>query len=157
MKHLKTFENHIHLLLTEENDKKYFIQITQPSGKVSVLRNASYDSEKDATDSTSYEKWINKLGNKNVKIISENNKNVEFKVPTTEELLETKLTQMKDLFSQIEDVYLSLPYGLQAIITDYHNYEGSIVHCYGAGITACGELLEDKDSVLKRYNDEYND
>lgn len=75
--------------------------------------------------------------------------------PITVEEFKNKLTQMKSLFEDIEDIYLTLPDGLQNIINDFHNYEGSLGHCYGAGITACDELTGEADKLIRKFENEY--
>jgi len=73
----------------------------------------------------------------------------------TVEEFKNKLTQIKSLFENIEEIYLSFPDGLQNITNDFHNYEGCINHCYSAGITACEELTDEADKLIRKFENEY--
>jgi hypothetical protein len=51
------------------------------------------------------------------------------------------IEEMKNHFEEIESLYNELDPNTQAFVSEYHNFEGSIPHCYRAGLQATEELL----------------
>lgn len=59
------------------------------------------------------------------------------------ELEKSKLEKINKLFSEIEDIYLSLNQETQDKILEYHHENASIPHCIRWGIQASEELMKE--------------
>ena len=61
-----------------------------------------------------------------------------------------KMRQINNHFDRIEDIFNSLPNGIQQEIQEYHNEECSIGHCTRWGLQASTELFKDARKFLKQ-------
>ena len=70
--------------------------------------------------------------------------------------LNPKLLQIKKHFDKIEKIFNKLPNGMQDIILQQHNSDGSLNHCIRWGQQASEELCQISDKILKEYNENYD-
>jgi len=61
-----------------------------------------------------------------------------------------KMRQINNHFKRIDDIFNSLPAGLQQEVQEYHRDECSIGHCTRWGLQASTELFQNAKAFLKQ-------
>ena len=61
-----------------------------------------------------------------------------------------KMRQINQHFERIEDIFNSLPNGIQQEVQEYHRDECSIGHCTRWGLQASTELFKDAKAFLAK-------
>jgi hypothetical protein len=68
--------------------------------------------------------------------------------------------QMAEIYKSLrdaEDIFSSLPKGMQRVIAYYHNPEGTLNHCLRWGMQAVVDMLDDADAIVTDYNENHKD
>lgn len=69
--------------------------------------------------------------------------------------LNLKLKLIKKHFDKIEEIFNTLPNGMQDIILNQHNADCSLNHCIRWGQQAADELCQISNIILKHYKKNY--
>ncbi len=67
-----------------------------------------------------------------------------------------KLESIATRFKQIEELYNSLPQGLQKEIREFHNADASLPHCIRWGLQGTDELIEDYEETHAKAKENYD-
>ena len=59
-----------------------------------------------------------------------------------------KISKIKELLNQAEDLYNKVPVEIQEAMLDYHNQDYTLGHCLRWGLQAAEDIVDDWDEVV---------